>query len=254
MAIDSEAASKLFLAFDYPNIFQPEPINLLHELKGSGIGVKFGLEAAKTTYWPSLIHTGQALEYRVFADTKYYDIGRTVSRTIETDFRARPDFVTVAADMSEAGLKHVVEIRDKIQALPDLSGLGRTAILGVTVLTDKSNRESWRDYHRSRSGQVLHWSEKALDCGLDGIVCAPADLKRLAKKSKLDNLIKVATSIRPSWAPPDEQKNAATPAQAIKDGATYLIIARAVTEYYPLVGNSPLDAVEAISQELSEAA
>ena len=71
----------------------------------------------------------------------------------------------------------------------------------------------------------------ALECGLDGIVCSPADLAAAEEVDPERRLLRVTPGIRPAWhEPPDDQKCSLTPRAAIEAGADLLVIGRPITE------------------------
>ena len=55
----------------------------------------------------------------------------------------------------------------------------------------------------------------------------------------------VTPGIRPSWVPPDDQKRTATPRQALRDGADYIVMGRGI-----LKDEDPVRALELISLEM----
>ena len=75
---------------------------------------------------------------------------------------------------------------------------------------------------------VRHLACLARDAGLDGIVCSAADLPQV--KPHLPAMFEITPGIRPAGADAHDQKRIATPAEAIRNGATLLVLGRAVTE------------------------
>jgi len=76
--------------------------------------------------------------------------------------------------------------------------------------------------------QVAHLAKLAAECGLDGIVCSAADLP--AVKQFVPKGFEIITpGIRPAGADSQDQKRVATPQSAIENGATVLVIGRAIT-------------------------
>ncbi len=244
-------AERLYVALDYDSINDPEPSELLHHLQGTGAGAKVGLQISAAKGWINPIETVQDHGMNVFADAKLKDIGATVSKASRVILKTMPNFINVHADSSASALRMLVEERNSLRQEGDSEF---TKILGVTVLTDKENDEAVEDYRRGRKKQVLHYADKSLDCGLDGIVCSPDELKILAKYARFDKLVKMVPAIRPKWSVPNDQKNYTTPTEAIERGATHIVVGRPITEQYTKVGTTPFDAFEAVVQEVAEAA
>ena len=153
----------------------------------------------------------------VFLDLKFYDIGETVKRATAVVARTGAKFLTVHG------------ILPVMRAALEGRGGSQLKLLGVTVLTsfdEQDLREDWVTcglptlvHHRARHAQAL---------GLDGIVASPLESGALRKALGPDILI-VTPGVRSAGAGQGDQKRVATPAEAIRDGASYLVIGRQVT-------------------------
>ena len=86
----------------------------------------------------------------------------------------------------------------------------------------------------------------------DGIISSPLELEFLGKEEELRSLLKVTPGIRPEWMPAYDQRRTMTPAQAIKAGATMLVIGRPITQPPTEIG-TPTDAVKKIMEEIASA-
>jgi len=95
--------------------------------------------------------------------------------------------------------------------------------------------------------QVLRLASMSKKAGMDGLVCSSKETKMIRKEVGKDFLI-VNPGIRPSWAPSDDQKRVTTPAQAVKNGADFLVIGRPVTR-----ASDPEEAFLRICRELDTA-
>ena len=93
--------------------------------------------------------------------------------------------------------------------------------------------------------QVMHLASLAKDAGLDGVVASPEDAADLRERFGKDFLI-VTPGIRPSWSAVDDQKRISTPRAALVNGASYLVIGRAITS-----APDPLGALENIEDEIN---
>jgi orotidine-5'-phosphate decarboxylase len=154
----------------------------------------------------------------VFLDLKLYDIAETVKRATRQICNASaPTFLTVHG--SRAIMQAAVEGR----------GASKTKLLGVTVLTS-FDQEDMADLGFSVpvSDLVDLRVRKAVESGMDGVVCSPLEAARVREIAGSDLLI-VAPGVRSTAAAKGDQKRVATPKEAIRDGADYLVIGRQVT-------------------------
>ena len=154
---------------------------------------------------------------QVFLDLKMYDIGETVRRAV----------ARVAA--SGAALTTVHGSGPVMRAAVAGRGDSPLQLLGVTVLTS-FDQEDLADlgYPCSVADLVALRVRKAMDAGLDGLVCSPLEVAavRLLAGPKA---VLVTPGVRSAGVGQGDQKRVATPAEAIRDGADYLVIGRQVT-------------------------
>jgi orotidine-5'-phosphate decarboxylase len=174
---------------------------------------------------------------RVFLDLKLYDIGETVKRAVAQVVRAGADFLTVH------GSRAVMEAAVKGKGDAPLK------LLAVTVLTsfDESDLRQM-GYPCSVTELVELRVRNAMEAGIDGIVCSPlevANVRRIAGPKA----ILVTPGVRSAGAAAGDQKRVATPAEAIADGADYLVIGRQVSR-----ASDPCAEIERISEEIDAAA
>jgi orotidine-5'-phosphate decarboxylase len=94
---------------------------------------------------------------------------------------------------------------------------------------------------------VRRRAEQALELGVDGLV-ASAEEAVLARQAVGAELLLVTPGIRPAGGAVGDQKRVATPAEAIRNGADYLVVGRPVTQ-----APDPRVATEAIVAEIDEA-
>lgn len=155
---------------------------------------------------------------RIFLDLKLYDIGETVKRaTRQICQTGAVTFLTVHG--SRAIMSAAVEGR----------GATKTQLLAITVLTS-FDREDLADlgYPVAISDLVELRVKKAVESGIDGIVCSPLEARRVREIGGA-NLKLVTPGVRSRGTAVGDQKRVATPAEAIGDGADYLVIGRQVT-------------------------
>src|SRR5690606_30700351 len=121
----------------------------------------------------------------------------------------------------------------------------RLLLSAVTVLTSPEQE----DLHEvgidiEPMVQVQRLARLTQECGLDGVVCSAREAKALLNTLG-DDLQLVTPGIRPADASADDQKRILTPAQAMENGSTYLVIGRPITS-----AADPAQALDAILQSL----
>jgi len=189
---------------------------LLAALGNSASFYKVGLELYTST-GVDFVRELKAQGHRVFLDLKLYDIGETVKRAVAQVARLGVDFLTVH------GSRAVMEAA--------VAGKGKAPLqlLAVTVLTsfDESDLRQM-GYPCSVSDLVELRVRNAMEAGVGGIVCSPVEVGRV-RSAAGPGAILVTPGVRSMGAAVGDQKRVATPAQAIADGADYLVIGRQVT-------------------------
>ena len=154
---------------------------------------------------------------QVFLDMKFYDIGETVKRAVKQVANSGVAFLTVHG--SEAVMRAAVEGRGD-------SGL---KLLAVTVLTSFDQQDlADLGYPCQIADLVELRVRKAMAAGVDGIVCSPLEAARVRSQAGPAAIL-VTPGVRSAGAGKGDQKRVATPAEAIADGASYLVIGRQVT-------------------------
>jgi orotidine-5'-phosphate decarboxylase len=177
---------------------------------------KVGLELYTST-GVDFVRELKAQGHRVFLDLKLYDIGETVKRAVAQVARLGVDFLTVHGS------------RAVMEAAVAGKGAAPLQLLAVTVLTsfDESDLRQM-GYPCSVSDLVELRVRNAMEAGVDGIVCSPVEVGRVRSVAGPGATL-VTPGVRSIGAAAGDQKRVATPAQAIADGADYLVIGRQVT-------------------------
>lgn len=206
---------------------------------------KVGLELY-TTSGPAIIDDIHKLGRRVFLDLKFHDIPNTVSKAGVAAARLGVFMFNLHAS---GGLDMMRKCRDDVVNVCLKENLNRPRIIGVTVLTSLS-KEVLRDevgIQHSLNTHVRHLSGMALKAGLDGIVASAKEAAMIRGHCGRGFLI-VTPGIRTSWTPQDDQMRTMTPKQAIREGADYIVMGRAI-----LNQPDPLKAIELINNEIAAA-
>lgn len=206
---------------------------------------KVGLELY-TVAGPSIIEDINKRGKKVFLDLKFHDIPNTVSKAGIAAARLGVFMFNVHAS---GGYDMMKQCRDDVVSLCLKENINRTRILGVTLLTSIS-KEILRDevgIQHSLNTHVRHLAALSLKAGLDGVVASAKEAAMLRGHCGRGFLI-VTPGIRTSWTPPDDQMRTMTPKQAIKEGADYIVMGRAI-----LNQSNPLKTIELIKKEISTA-
>ena len=130
-----------------------------------------------------------------------------------------------------------------------LLGIDKPLSLGVTVLTSISQEEFTNELglNTTIGEHVVTLAKMAKESGLDGVVCSPHEIKDIRACCGNDFLI-VTPGVRPAWAATDDQERIMTPKEAIKNGASYLVVGRPITK-----AEDPVKAANLIVDEMAEA-
>jgi orotidine-5'-phosphate decarboxylase len=154
---------------------------------------------------------------QVFLDQKYFDIPETVKRATAQVAKAGARFLTVHAQSSV------------VRAAVEGKGDSELQILAVSVLTSFDESDVRMDgYSCTVSDLVELRAKNAIEAGADGIVCSPREVARVRRVVGSGPVL-VTPGVRSAGAAAGDQKRIATPAEAIRDGADFLVIGRQVT-------------------------
>lgn len=163
-----------------------------------------------------LIHKG----FDIFLDLKFHDIPNTVAKAC-----------IAAANMGAWMINvHALGGRKMLSAAREAIPSGATKLIAVTLLTSMDRNDLHDIGLQGEPDQiVLRLAALTRDCGLDGVVCSALEAGSLRRAIGPDfNL--VTPGIRPQDNSADDQKRIATPTEAIKNGADYLVIGRPITQ------------------------
>jgi orotidine-5'-phosphate decarboxylase len=153
----------------------------------------------------------------VFLDLKLFDIGETVKRTVAVIARTRVRFLTLHS--SAAVMRAAIAGR----------GDANLKLLAVTVLTSFDDQDVHELGYPGSVADLVEWRvRKSIECGVDGLIASPLDAAALRRLAGPDTII-VTPGVRSAGAAKGDQKRVATPAEAIRDGADYVVIGRQIT-------------------------
>ena len=210
---------------------------------GDGVGFyKIGLELF-TAEGPDVVKAVKDLGKKVFLDLKFHDIPRTVERAVRSGGKLGVDLMTIHSVGAGAMIRAAVEAAAEF-------GEAGPKILAVTVLTslDQNDLADVGIVGRTPAEQVSAMARFATENGAHGLVCSPKEVGSLSKSLRAGTLF-VTPGVRPAGAAVGDQKRVATPADAVRDGATHLVVGRPI-----LAASDPVAAARSILAEMGGAA
>jgi orotidine-5'-phosphate decarboxylase len=232
-----EARKRLIVALDVPDAASAAA--LVSRLEGKCDWFKVGLElfvAAGPAVLEPLVKRGHS----VFLDLKLHDIPNTVAGAVRSAAALGVRMITVHAAGGPAMLSAAHAALDGIADPPEL--------LAVTVLTSIDAAQiSAVGLERSPAEQVELLARMGLAAGMRGFVCSPQEVAVLRALTGPESVL-VVPGIRPAGSDTGDQRRIATPAKALRLGASYLVVGRPITH-----APDPAEAAEAILKEMAEA-
>jgi orotidine-5'-phosphate decarboxylase len=204
----------IFVAIDTPKL--DRAMELSRAVRNEAGGVKLGLEFF-SAQGPDGVRRIQDLGLTIFLDLKLHDIPNTVAKAVEALSLLNPAILTVHA---AGGHEMLSAAKGAVSSA--------TKLVAVTMLTSLDASDlSDLGMDRSPADLVQRLARLARDSGLDGIVCSGAEVRQ-ASDAWSGGLF-VVPGIRPAGADLADQKRVVTPAQALHDGASVLVIGRPIT-------------------------
>jgi orotidine-5'-phosphate decarboxylase len=213
--------AELIVALDVPS---PEAVQPVIDALGDSVDFyKIGLELY-CAGGPDIVRAVAVQGKRIFLDLKLHDIPRTVERAVTAGARLGVELMTLHAS---GGRAMITAAAQAARACP----VGhRPKILAVTVLTSLEQTDlAELGVPRALSDQVAALATLALEAGADGIVCSPQEVGRLRALLPAHALL-VTPGVRPAGTAVGDQKRVATPAAAVRSGATHLVVGRPILE------------------------
>lgn len=208
------ADPRLIVALDVPTVAEAE--RLVDRLGDAVSFYKVGLELAFVGGF-DLARRLKASGKSVFLDMKLHDIPNTVERATANVAGLGVDLLTVHA------YPHTMAAAAK--------GRGGSALrlIGVTVLTSMSEADlAPAGLAGPLADLVALRTRAARVAGVDGIVCSPAEAAP-ARAVLGPAALVVTPGVRPAGSAVGDQARVATPAEALRAGASHLVVGRPIT-------------------------
>jgi orotidine-5'-phosphate decarboxylase len=228
---------RLVVALDVPT--RQEALALARRLQGRVGMLKVGLELF-CAEGPRFVKEIQAFA-PVFLDLKLHDIPTTVRRALEALLPLDVRLINIHAQGGPAMIEAAAEA---VRA--HRRGGGCTQLLAVTVLTSLDREALARLGSTTEPAELaLHLARLSKECGADGVVCSAleADAVRAACGESFHRL---TPGIRPTGSSAQDQARILTPGQALRNGATWLVVGRPITQ-----APDPAAAADAILAEIA---
>lgn len=207
------------VALDYSD--PAAALSLARRLDPTLCRLKVGKELF-TVAGPKVVRQLQGLGYQIFLDLKFHDIPHTVAQAC----RAAADLGVWMLTVHATGGKTMLRAaREAVEAFaqPPL-------VAAVTVLTSLDSQDLTElGIRRAVPEQALALAELAGSVGIKAVVCSAQDLRALRPRLA-DDCAFVTPGIRPAETLCHDQKRVVTPNQAIRAGASYLVIGRPITQ------------------------
>jgi orotidine-5'-phosphate decarboxylase len=232
---------KLIIALDVDSV--AEARELCARLRGHAGMFKIGSQLF-TAAGPAFVRELVAAGTRVFLDLKFHDIPNTVAGACREAVRLGVALFNVHAAGGSEMLRRAAEATTETAAR---EGLPRPKLIAVTVLTSSDAAVLAEiGVADTPDGQVTRLARLAAECELDGVVASPHEITPVRAAVARPRFLIVTPGVRPRTAAHDDQKRVLTPAEAVRAGADYLVVGRAI-----LNAPDPLRAAAEISAEMT---
>ena len=222
---------RLIVALDFAEPSQA--LDLVCDLGREVAFFKIGLQLF-TVAGPEIVRAVTGAGAKVFLDLKLHDIPNTVAKAVEAAGELGVGMLTLHLCGGRRMIEGAVAV-----CPPNL------LLLGVTVLTSSDEmvlRET--GVESSVADQTLRLARLGLESGIGGLIASPHEVAILREQLG-ESLVLITPGVRPTWAAADDQKRFATPQEAVRQGADYLVIGRPIT-----ADPDPREAVQRIIAEM----
>ncbi len=224
----------IYCAIDISSV--DDAIRLISEISPHIGGIKLGLEFFTSCGIKGIEQVAKC-GLPLFLDLKLYDIPNTVKKSLKNILSFQPTYTTLHASGGSDMLKECVNLKKELNS--------STNLIGVTMLTsfdDDSINEIGMSGTVNKS--VDNLSALAFDCGMDGIVCSPMEIKKVRETfgSKLKVIV---PGIRNQTDNNNDQKRTLSAKKAIEFGADVIVVGRPITS-----ADSPGKAAEIFHQSI----
>ena len=229
---------RLIVALDFDN--KASAYELVDKLDPQHCRLKVGKEMF-THFGPQFVNELQARGFEIFLDLKFHDIPNTVAKACAAAAELGVWMINCHATGGPA-------MMTAAKAALEAFGEDAPLLTAVTVLTSMDEAQmAATGVTMTIADRVALLAKLSQESGLDGIVCSAQEASHLRTIIN-DDFLLVTPGIRPPGAAADDQKRIMTPANAIADGASYLVVGRPITK-----ADDPLKSLYEISESVQSA-
>ncbi|MFN3870666.1 MAG: orotidine-5'-phosphate decarboxylase [Aquificaceae bacterium] len=222
--------AKLCIALDTS---LPQALNLLEALRGYPLIFKVGYKLF-ISYHRAITDRVKENNFELFLDLKLHDIPNTVREGVLSAKDLGADYLTIHISSGEEALKEAVGVKGKVK------------LLGVSLLTSLKEEDiKSMGVCLGKDEYVLSLAKRAVELGVDGIVCSGQEVKKL-KEGIEKSFIAVVPGIRLEGDPTEDQKRVVDIESALQGGADILVMGRSI-----LRAENPVKRVEEILLKLT---
>ena len=226
---------RLIVGLDLPNVDRARAV--VDELGDAVSFYKIGHQLAFAPEKENGLHLARELVdqgKQVFLDLKLLDIDNTVANGVKSVAAMGVTMLTIHA--------YPKAMRAAVEAAKGSDLI----LLGVTVLTSMDDKDlEEAGYGMTAGGLVQRRAKQAADIGMGGIVASALEASAI-RSIVGDDMAVVTPGIRPAGADHGDQKRVMTPADALKAGASHLVVARPI-----VAASNPREAALAITEEMA---
>lgn len=235
------ARERIIAALDTPDV--DRAVRSVRQLAGRVGAFKVGLEFIHAAGPEGIRAVQEAGASRLFFDGKFSDIPNTVAGAVRSTCALNPWLLNVHAMCGSAAMRAA---REAAVQFASENGMPRPLVIAVTVLTSLDQAALGEiGVSGSVEEQVVRLARLARESGLDGVVASPLEIEAIRAACGREFLI-VTPGVRPAGADAHDQARVATPAAAIRAGADYLVLGRAI-----LGAPDPGAAADAVAEEIA---
>jgi orotidine-5'-phosphate decarboxylase len=227
---------RIIVALDFPAT--KPALDLVASLEPGLCRLKIGKEMF-TRFGPGFVEQFVSRGFDVFLDLKFHDIPNTVAAACA----AAADLGVWMVNVHASGGRRMMEAaRDRLESCQK-----RPLLTAVTILTSLGGEDIAEvGFQGEPDENVRRLARLAEMSGMDGVVCSPREAVQVRAQAG-DEFLIVTPGVRPGNASTDDQKRVMTPAEAVANGADFLVIGRPIT-----AAGDPLQSLRDIRAELAE--
>lgn len=191
------------------------------------VWVKVGLELF-VSEGPEILSMLRDKGKKIFLDLKFHDIPTTVARACFAASQTGAEFISLHTC---AGMKALKMANEAAQEGAAKVNLRPPKLLGITILTSWTSESFSSDLliNQSINQRVKHLAKIASNSGLGGCVCSPKEVQFL-REAYPQSFELITPGIRPLGSDVNDQSRVSDASEAIRMGASKLVIGRAITQ------------------------